>query len=71
MKEHTQGGNMDKSRLLKIIHRKLNLEGDDWLIIEKNLNFKSCFRMLGKMSPILATLFYMDLDLMQQGRILK
>ena len=40
MKEQTQGGNTDKSRLPKIIRRRLNLEDDDWSIIEKKPKFQ-------------------------------
>ena len=44
MKEHTQGDNMDKSRLSDIIRRRLNLEDHDWSIIEKNPKFQRLFQ---------------------------
>ena len=35
---------MDNSRIKKIIRRRLNLEDDDWSIIEKNPKFQKLFQ---------------------------
>jgi hypothetical protein len=44
MKEHPQGGNMDKIQLAEIIRRRLNLEDHDWSMIERNPKFQNLFQ---------------------------
>lgn len=44
MKGYKQGGDMDNSQIKKIIRRRLNLEDNDWSIIEKNPKFQKLFQ---------------------------
>jgi hypothetical protein len=44
LQQHERRGDMDKSRLAEIIRKRLNLEDQEWSMIEKNPKFQTLFQ---------------------------